>query len=166
MPILPDVLDYNLRIVFCGSAVGNRSAALGAYYAGPGNRFWPVLYETRLTSHQINPQLYATVIKFGIGLTDIAKNASGADSDLPKGADDRDDLERKITHFQPRTLAFNGKRAGAAYLGLKSVKFGLQPSMRGNTEIFILPSTSGAAKAFWDARYWFEFANFVHDACD
>ncbi|MPR05585.1 hypothetical protein FS320_00765 [Microvirga tunisiensis] len=37
---LPDVLLQSLKIVFCGLAAGNRSAASGAYYAQPGNRFW------------------------------------------------------------------------------------------------------------------------------
>ncbi|GEO17500.1 hypothetical protein [Microvirga aerophila] len=36
---LPEVLLPNLKIVFCGTAAGNRSAASGAYYAQPGNRF-------------------------------------------------------------------------------------------------------------------------------
>ena len=35
--ILPDVLVPNLKIVFCGSAAGTKSAKLGLPYAGPGN---------------------------------------------------------------------------------------------------------------------------------
>src|SRR3546814_13773735 len=48
-PVLPDVLAPGLRLVFCGSAAGRKSAELGAYYAGPGNKFWPTLYEIGLT---------------------------------------------------------------------------------------------------------------------
>jgi len=39
--ILPDLLASNLKIVFCGSAAGTKSAENKAYYAGPGNRFYP-----------------------------------------------------------------------------------------------------------------------------
>ena len=33
MPIVPDVLDENLKMIICGSALGNVSAAQKAYYA-------------------------------------------------------------------------------------------------------------------------------------
>lgn len=33
MDILPDVLKPGLKVVFCGTAAGNRSATNGAYYA-------------------------------------------------------------------------------------------------------------------------------------
>ena len=32
--VLPDILDFNLRLVFCGSAPSPTSAAQHAYYAG------------------------------------------------------------------------------------------------------------------------------------
>lgn len=37
--VLDDVICEKLKVVFCGTAVGNRSAKLGAYYAGRGNKF-------------------------------------------------------------------------------------------------------------------------------
>jgi G:T/U-mismatch repair DNA glycosylase len=38
--ILPDVLQPDLKVVFCGTAAGTQSAQAGAYYAGRGNYFW------------------------------------------------------------------------------------------------------------------------------
>ncbi len=38
--ILPDVLQPDLRVIFCGTAAGTQSAQLGAYYTGRGNYFW------------------------------------------------------------------------------------------------------------------------------
>src|SRR3546814_14513308 len=84
-PVLPDVLAPGLRLVFCGSAAGRKSAELGAYYAGPGNKFWPTLYEIGLTPRHFRPQEFRELRTPGIGLTDLAKSASGADADLPKG---------------------------------------------------------------------------------
>ncbi len=46
MNVPPDYLAPNLRVVFCGTAAGNRSAEVGHYYAGPGNEFWPLLYRS------------------------------------------------------------------------------------------------------------------------
>jgi TDG/mug DNA glycosylase family protein len=40
MSVLPDVLKPGLKVVFCGTAVGNKSARASAYYAGRGNQFW------------------------------------------------------------------------------------------------------------------------------
>jgi len=40
--VLPDVLTPGLQVVFCGTAAGTASAKRGAYYAGPGNQFWPM----------------------------------------------------------------------------------------------------------------------------
>jgi hypothetical protein len=41
--ILPDYLAPNLRLVFYGTVVANRSADVGHYYAGNGNEFWEKL---------------------------------------------------------------------------------------------------------------------------
>ena len=38
--ILPDVLQPDLKVVFCGTAAGTQSAQAGTYYAGRGNYFW------------------------------------------------------------------------------------------------------------------------------
>jgi uracil DNA glycosylase superfamily protein len=54
-PVLPDVLAPGLRVVFCGYAPGTASARTGAYYAGPGNRFWITLREVGLTPLLIRP---------------------------------------------------------------------------------------------------------------
>jgi G:T/U-mismatch repair DNA glycosylase len=39
--MLSDLLAYDLKLVICGTAAGNRSAELKQYYAKPGNKFWP-----------------------------------------------------------------------------------------------------------------------------
>ena len=69
MNALPDVLRPGLRLVICGSAAGAVSAARGAYYAGPGNKFWPILAEVGLTPRLLRPDEFATLPAFGIGLT-------------------------------------------------------------------------------------------------
>ena len=66
-----------MRVVFCGTAPGAASARTGAYYAGPGNRFWLTLPEVGLTPVLLRPAEFARLADFGIGLTDISKTASG-----------------------------------------------------------------------------------------
>ena len=163
--ILPDVLARRLDVVFCGSAAGTVSAKAGAYYAGPGNRFWPILHEIGLTPHRLAPEDFRDVTQYGLGLTDMSKFQSGADSTLDAGGDDADALAAKIAIHAPRVLAFNGKRAGGVFLRdvLESEieDCGLQPQTLGATALFVLPSTSGAARRWWDAAPWRALAEYL-----
>ena len=152
--VLPDVLGPGLRVVFCGSAAGAASARVGAYYAGPGNRFWPTLYRVGLTPHLLAPAEFRTLLRYRIGLTDICKTESGADAGLSGKADDAAALAAKIARHRPAVLAFNGKRAGRVYLDAATIDYGEQPKRIGETLIHVLPSTSGAARRWWDEAFW------------
>jgi double-stranded uracil-DNA glycosylase len=153
MAILPDLLEPGLRLVVCGMAAGHVSAARGAYYAGPGNRFWPMLHAAGLTPRRFAPEEFPALLALGIGLTDIAKTASGPDRAIPRRAADAADLRRKIETHAPRLLAFNGKGAAGRFFGGRA-GYGEQRSTIGPTRIFVLPSTSGAARGFWDETPW------------
>lgn len=158
--VLPDVLTPGLRIVFCGSAAGRVSALKGAYYAGPGNKFWPTLHEIGLTPRLLAPREFPLALSFGLGFTDMAKTVSGADADLPPDADDSDAVREKIARYRPRALAFVGKRAARVFLG-RAVGYGMQSERIGRTVIHVLPSPSGLARASWDARWWYRLAESV-----
>ena len=153
-PILPDVLGPGLRIVFCGSAAGAASARARAYYAGPGNRFWATLQRVGLTPRLLAPAEFRAVLRYGIGLTDLCKTESGSDAGLSGRADDAAALAAKIARHRPAVLAFNGKRAGGVFLGTGSLAYGEQTRRIGGTAIHVLPSTSGAARRWWDETCW------------
>ncbi len=157
MPVLPDILKPDLDVVFCGTAAGDRSAAVGAYYAGPGNRFWRTLHEIGLTERQLQPAEYRRLLEYGIGLTDIAKEAVGTDDNVPRSAFDVAGLQARILKYRPRILAFNGLNAARGFLG-RHVAAGLQPEHIGSTAIFVLPSTSGAARRYWKVAAWHDLA--------
>ena len=82
MPVLPDVLRSDLEVVFCGTAAGRKSAELGQYYAGPGNKFWEVLKDAGFVPVLLNPRQFKQVLDFRIGLTDLNKEQSGGDDEL------------------------------------------------------------------------------------
>ena len=159
-PVLPDVLGPALAVVFCGSAVGRKSAAAGAYYAGPGNRFWATLHEIGLTPRRLDPHEYHRVLEYGIGLTDLAKTRSGGDRELRGSDDDVAGLTAKIEAWAPRALAFNGKRAGQRVLG-RPAEYGPQRERVGGSRTFILPSTSGTARRYWNIAEWRALASWV-----
>lgn len=155
--VLPDLLRPGLRIVFCGTAAGSASARAGAYYAGPGNRFWSTLHETGLTPVQLEPSEFECLPEFGIGLTDLCKVLHGSDQEVGMAEFDVSGLQARITEAEPENLAFNGKNAARAALE-RSVDYGVQEERIGGATVWVLPSTSGAARKFWKLDPWHELA--------
>ena len=130
--------------MFCGSAASSASARVGAYYAGPGNRFWQVLHESGLTPHLFAPEEFQELLSLGIGLTDLAKHEAGMDVALSSAAYDADALHVKVEAAAPTILAFTGKRPAGLFLlktlGMSITDYGEQPVRLGGTRIFVLPS--------------------------
>lgn len=161
--MLPDLLKQNLKVVFCGTAAGNVSAMRQAYYAGPGNQFYTILNKTGITDRLLNPVEYPGLVKFGVGLTDIVKVQAGMDSYLNHSSFDVDSFNKKITKYQPKIVAFNGKKSAAWALGHKGrtgrIEYGRSTTKIGKSIVFVMPSTSGAARGFWDEKYWFDLAS-------
>ena len=151
-----------MRVLFCGSAASPQSAALSAYYAGPGNRFWEIIYQTGIVPILIEPFNYARVKDYDVGLTDLAKYATGIDATLKTTDYDVGLLFQKVVDFTPSWLAFNGKRSAQQFL-MHKVNYGRQEEKIGESKIFVLPSTSGSACRFWDESYWYELAELLLD---
>ncbi|MEC7490817.1 MAG: mismatch-specific DNA-glycosylase [Pseudomonadota bacterium] len=152
-----------MTTVFCGSAASSASASTGAYYAGPGNRFWPTLSETGLTPHQFEPSEFQKLAALGIGLTDLAKYEYGMDKGLSSAAYDTAALIEKIKYFTPSLLAFTAKRPASIFmlsaLDYNLKHYGEQAVRIGPTRIFVLPSPSGAARRWWSLKPWLTLAN-------
>lgn len=161
--ILPDYLDNGLHAVFCGTAAGNRSAAVKHYYAGRGNKFWRMLFEIGLTTERLMPDQDSRIVEHGLGLTDLVKHHSGNDDTLRREMYDVAGFEQKILRHAPRFVAFNGKEAPSIYLGIpkRTLRPGLQERRIGQTQLFVLPSTSGSANGSWDEAPWHEFVALI-----
>jgi TDG/mug DNA glycosylase family protein len=151
--LIEDVLEDRLLVVFCGTALGNRSAIKKQYYAHRSNKFWEILHEVGLTRDEVPlcSNAYKRVREFGIGLTDLCKSYHGNDDELPKGALDRMALQKKMEAHRPAILAFTSKTAGKAWGGY-NVEFGWQPPFNSTTKVYVLPSTSVRARRSWSAN--------------
>lgn len=153
-------------MVFCGTAAGRQSAQTQAYYAGSGNRFWGILHETGLTPQALDSHHYRGLLGYRIGLTDVCKTYAGMDMEIPARAFDPAELAKKIYELQPCAVAFNGKNAARAALGLKAsepVHYGFLDGAFGGAAVWVLPSTSGAANKTWDAAPWHALAAWLPD---
>lgn len=163
IPALPDSIRAGLMLVFVGTAAGRRSAAVGHYYAHPGNRFWPTLCAIGLTPRRFDPHEFRDLLELGIGFSDVAKRASGMDRDIPASAFEPVDLAAKLRIHRPRFVAFTSKRAASLWFGrpTKRITNGLQAPVEGQPSIFVLPSPSGAASRWWSIAPWHDLADLV-----
>lgn len=144
--MLPDLLRPGLDVVFCGTSVGDRSASAGHYYSGRGNDFWALLAQAGITPRQLSPHEDTVITEFGVGLTDLVKTiASSSDAKL-RGSDfDTVAFERTVSEFEPRWVAFHGKKAASAYLKTSaSVSLGVQTWSVAAAQVFVVPSASGS----------------------
>jgi double-stranded uracil-DNA glycosylase len=152
------VLAPGLRIVFCGINPGRVSAAAGAHFANPRNDFWRLLHAARITSRLYEPNEQLELLREGIGVTNAAYRTTPGSGDLRRsdfvGSAER--LEQIARELAPGWLAFVGKEA---YRGAFNERpaLGLQQRALGDTQLFVLPSTSPANAAVpWAERLrWF-----------
>jgi double-stranded uracil-DNA glycosylase len=150
--VLPDYLAPGLRAVFCGTAVGTVSAARGHYYAGPGNEFWPLLHRSGLLPVRLAPEQDADIVRYGLGLTDLAKRMAASRDEL-LGPDDFDvpGFVRKMQRYRPAWVVFHGKtpaRVVSRALGHGSdVRLGRQAWTLAGRPVFVLPSASAANRS-------------------
>lgn len=161
--MLPDRLAFRLDVVFCGTAASHRSAVRGHYYAGPGNRFWPLLAETGLTPRLFAPEDDHLLLGLGIGLTDLAKGVSGMDRDIPATAYAPTHLAALITRIAPKRLAFTSLTAAKIALGARHPAGQAQSPLFPDLPIWVLPSPSGAARATFSVAPWHDLARTVRD---
>ena len=155
MPVMPDILAPGLDVVFCGTAPGERSAARGHYFAGHGNRFWNFLHESGLTDELLAPEDDRRLPEFGIGLTDLVKDAAQSHD---RGLDfsGTPELERRLLPAAPRWVAFAGITAGAQAVkvfGALRPRHGAQDWTVAGARVFVVTNPSGAnARGPWDGR--------------
>jgi len=161
---LPDMLREGLRLVFVGTAASTRSAAVGHYYAHPGNRFWSALHDAGITPRRFRPDEFAQLLPLGIGFTDLNKFEAGIDHKLTSGAIDVASFRAKIERVRPEAIAFTSKKAASLFYGkpTTAIAFGLQPRAEGFCDVFVLTSPSGAASGHWSITPWRELATWFH----
>ena len=156
---IPDILDRDLRVVFCGINPGRVSAAAGAHFANPRNDFWRLLHAAGFTSRLYGPAEQYDVLSEGIGLTNAAYRTTPGSGDLRR-ADFEGSAERldRIAHeLAPKWIGFVGKEAYRGAFGERP-ELGVQERRLSDTQLFVLPSTSpaNAAVPWLERERWFQ----------
>jgi TDG/mug DNA glycosylase family protein len=143
MRTLPDYLRSGMKLVIIGCNPGDRSARVGHYYAGRGNEFWPLLYQSGVLPELLDHRDDKRMIEFGIGLTDLVKRPTRGAEELRREefAEGRIMLSQKLAEYAPQVIAFNGKSAYENF-AQRVCKLGLQKERLYGAQVFVLPSTS------------------------
>ena len=142
MQVLPDIIDKDVWLLICGYNAGPISAKARHYFSNPQHRFWRTLYEEGLTPTLLTPTQDARLLKYGIGLTDLMKQSIHGDGAQPSDSD-RSRLESLVLKFEPRILAFLGKRPAVGFLG-RDPGWGKTGHAIKETEIWMAPDPSPA----------------------
>jgi double-stranded uracil-DNA glycosylase len=155
---VPDVLAQGLGVLFCGINPGRFSDAAAAHFANPRNDFWRLVYEAGFTPRLLEPSEQSELLRHGLGVTNAAARTTPGSGDLRRAdfAGSADRLERIARELGPRFIGFVGKEAYRGAFGERPA-LGLQERRLGDTQLFVLPSTSPANAAVpYDERLrWF-----------
>ena len=150
--MIGDILQPELRVVFCGINPGKSSAHTGFHFAHPGNRFWKVIHLAGFTERQLRPEEERHLLDTRCGITMLVERPSVQASEvgLHELRTGGRELVTKMQEYQPMTLAVLGKGAFEQAFSQRSAKWGRQDITIGDTEVWILPNPSGLNRATLD----------------
>jgi TDG/mug DNA glycosylase family protein len=163
---LADYLRPGLDLVLCGCNPGLYSAAVGHYFAGRGNAFWPLLADAGITPRRYAPAEDAALLDVGVGLTDVVARPTTGTGDV--GAKEwragGSALAERLRSCGPAAVCFVGDTGYRAFSGRTRARWGHQPEPWEGIEVFVVPSTSGrvvrlAAErraAFYELGEWLQ----------
>jgi double-stranded uracil-DNA glycosylase len=148
MRLLRDRIEPGVRVLFVGINPGIRSAAIGHHFAGYSNRFWKLLYESRLVPEPIGTEDDGRLTEWGFGITNLVPRATpGIDTLQPlEFVNGMRGLRRKVRRFRPEVVALVGVTLARVLLerrGADRIALGLQPEPYEGARVFVLPNPSG-----------------------
>ncbi|MCE9537078.1 MAG: mismatch-specific DNA-glycosylase, partial [Nitrospirae bacterium] len=145
---LSDYIQPGVRILFVGINPGLRSAAIGHHFAGYSNRFWKLLYESKLVSEPLSCQDDWRLPEMGLGLTNIIQRPSAGIDELKPSeyATGQKRLVATVQRYRPQIVALLGVtiyRTLFPVIRGQRVSLGLQPVQLADVPVFVLPNPSG-----------------------
>lgn len=147
LPPLRDRIQPGVRLLFVGINPGIRSALTGHHFAGFSNRFWKLLYESRLVPERLTFEHDDRLAEWGYGITNIVPRATaGIDTLRPSEyVEGRTRLRAKIRRYRPAIVALVGVTVYRAMFPERKgpVSLGLQEEALVGARVFVLPNPSG-----------------------
>lgn len=144
--VLRDRIKPNVRVLFVGINPGMRSAALGRHFAGYSNRFWKLLYDSRLVPEPIGCEDDHRLPEWRFGITNLVARATpGIDTLRPEEyVEGIGRLRRKVRRYRPEIVAFVGVSLFRAIFNKRGpIRLGRQRERFEDAAVFVLPNPSG-----------------------
>ena len=134
-------------MLFVGINPGVRSSLTGHHFAGFSNRFWKLLYESRLVPEPITYADDDRLPEWGYGITNIVPRPTpGIDTLRPdEYVAGRARLRAKVRRFRPAVVAMVGVTVYRAMFPERkgTVACGLQTDRLDESAVFVLPNPRG-----------------------
>ena len=146
LPPLRDRIRPGVQVLFVGINPGVRSSLTGHHFAGFSNRFWKLLYDSRLVPEPISYTDDDRLPEWGYGITNLVPRPTPGIDTLERHeyAAGRVSLRRKILRHRPAIVALIGVTVfRALFPEPKGVSLGRQRERIGESEVFVLPNPSG-----------------------
>lgn len=148
---VPDLVGAGLRLLFVGINPSLWTAATGAHFAHPGNRFWPALLRGGLIDRPVDPtdgmneQDRRYVVDRGIGVTNLVNRATAradelSSEELRAGGVRLRELAGSV---RPVVIAFAGITAYRTAFGAAQARRGLQEQRISTAAVWVVPNPSG-----------------------
>ncbi|KAG0335732.1 hypothetical protein BG000_007275 [Podila horticola] len=127
LPLLPDIVDYDLDVLWVGINPGVKSSEKSHHFSGPTNHFWPCLNDSGLLppNVRLGPQDDRSMPLYSMGMTNLVDrpSRSGAELSMTEARAAAPTLMAKIKKYRPRFVCFVSKQAWDMFAG---VGLGLQ----------------------------------------
>ncbi|MCZ4582350.1 mismatch-specific DNA-glycosylase [Rhodococcus opacus] len=146
-----DLIGPGCRLLFVGINPGLWTAATGAHFARPGNRFYPALLAAGIIERPIDPTTGMSdadrdhLIERGVGITNLAPRATAKADELTgeELAVGAERLRTVVRDTTPRVVAVAGITAYRTAFGERAAKKGKQPRDLEGAELWLVPNPSG-----------------------
>ncbi len=148
---VPDVAGPGMRLLLVGINPGLWTAAVGAHFARPGNRFYPALHRAGIVDWLIDasagmrPEDEAHLLGRGVGISNLVMRATARADELTS-AEIRAgvaELTEKATRWSPRVVAVLGLTAYRVAFEERTARAGSQDRTLAGAELWALPNPSG-----------------------
>lgn len=149
--VVDDLIGDNCRLLFVGINPSLWTAATGAHFARPGNRFYPALYRAGILDRLIDASNgYAVadremLLRRGIGITNLAPRATARADELTPD-ELRDGTQRLLDTVRtvaPRVVAVAGITAYRTAFRRPKAVTGEQNEQLAGAPLWIVPNPSG-----------------------
>lgn len=151
---LPDILDYDLKILFIGFNPGIRTGECGHHYAHHSNRFWRLLYESGLTPQRYLPTEDLKLLLWSYGSTNLVDRPTKTEMEISREEikEGSNNLLKLILEYKPRIACYIGfgvyRRFSSVILNAPMHKLDFpsgvqQKSIAEGTLDFVCSSSSG-----------------------